>query len=100
MSIRLMRRHALQSLHEIRLAESMPASEAGDRAKIWGVWIQCFARHAFWSARSLAEQTYLNHCLLCKSDVNTETKLVRHCFSPSEFRGATEKQCLISETVY
>ena len=93
-------RHAFRSLREIRLAESMPAPEAGDRAKIWGVWIQCFARHAFWSVRSLAEQTYLNHCLLCKSYVNAETKLVRHCFSPSEFRGATEKQFLISETAY
>lgn len=100
MSIRLMCRYAFQSLHEIRLVESTSAPEARDRAKLWVVWIQCFARHAFWSAISLAEQTYLNHCLLCKSDVNTETKLVRHCFSPSEFRGATEKQCLISETAY
>jgi len=58
--------------------ESTPAPEAGDRAKLWGVWIQCFTRHAFWSAILLAEQTYLNHCLLCKSDVNAETKLVRH----------------------
>jgi len=73
-----MRWRAFQSFQQIRLVESMPAPEAGDRAKLWGVWIQCFARHAFWSAILLAEQTYLNHCLLCKSDVNAETKLVRH----------------------
>ena len=77
--------HALQSLHEIRLVESTPAPEAGDRAKLWVFWIQCFARHAFWSAISLAEQTYLNHCLLCKSEVNAETKLVRHFCHQANF---------------
>ena len=67
-----MRGHAFQSLHEIRLVESTPAPEARDCAKLWVVWIQCFASYVFGSAISLAEQAYLNHCLPCKSHANAK----------------------------